>query len=462
MTDVEVADVVSRSLDAEDRPRTGDQEETRKRVLTTETKDTPPAGRQRTLRDVWHRYARYLATPPETAIEWNDAESGARGWLALNSLRGGAAGGGTRMRSGLGRDEVVYLAKVMELKFAFSGPPIGGAKSGIAFDPSDPRKEEVLGRWFTAINPYLRSVYGTAGDLNVDESREVLPICGRLGLAHPQEGALRGHYRLDGEALARRLRAMTEGMEQKAGSPFSPAGWNGSVSDLVTGYGVASAAKRLLELQGRSVEGARVLIEGFGCVGGGAAHYLAEAGARIVGIVDVANGLVVPEGLDAKGVGELLARRTRTELPVSSAEAGQEGLTAFRRVPADIFITAAASGTLTAEALDQMGDQGVRAIVCGSNLPFASVCPEDTALQADADARFAIVADFIANLGAAHAFAFQMQRDDPASVSEFFDAVASTVEGALDEAAQRAGSAECRLLAGALDMALERISGPTA
>ncbi|MEJ2312203.1 MAG: Glu/Leu/Phe/Val dehydrogenase dimerization domain-containing protein [Gemmatimonadales bacterium] len=430
-------------------------------VLATETRDRQPAERQRRLSDVWHRYARYVATPPETAIEWNDSESGARGWLALNSLRGGAAGGGTRMRSGLGRDEVVYLAKVMELKFALSGPPIGGAKSGIAFDPSDPRKEEVLGRWFTAINPYLRSVYGTAGDLNVDEGREVLPICGRLGLAHPQEGALRGHYGLHGKALARRLRAMNEGMGQKAGPPFSPAGWNGSVSDLVTGYGVASAAKHLLELQGRDVEGVRVLIEGFGCVGGGAAHYLAEAGARIVGIVDVANGLVVPEGLDATGVSELLARRKLTELPVSSAEAGKEGRTAFRQVPADIFVTAAASGTLTAEALDQMENQGVRAIICGSNVPFAAVSPEDTALQAGADTRFAIVADFIANLGAAHAFAFQMERDDPASVSEFFDAVASTVEDALDEAQRRAGSAESRLLAAALDMALERISAPT-
>ena len=113
---------------------------------TAETKSTPHAGRRRGLRDVWHRYARYLATPPATAVEWNDAETGARGWLALNSLRGGAAGGGTRMRAGLSRDEVVYLAKVMEFKFAFSGPPIGGAKSGIDFDPADPRKEEVLGR----------------------------------------------------------------------------------------------------------------------------------------------------------------------------------------------------------------------------------------------------------------------------------------------------------------------------
>ncbi len=418
----------------------------------------PTAGRGRRLGDVWRRYAEYLATPPETLVEWNDPFSEAKGWLALNSTRGGAAGGGTRMRVGLERDEVVYLAKIMELKFAFSGPPIGGAKSGVAFDPADARKEEVLGRWFTAINPYLKSVYGTAGDLNVDEGREVRPICARLGLAHPQEGALRGHYAVAGEALERRLRAMNAGIEQEAGEPFSPMGLTGSVSDLVTGYGVASAAKHLLELQGRGVEGARVLIEGFGCVGGGAAHFLAEAGARIVGIVDVHHGLVVAEGLDSDGVTELLARRRATELPVASAEAGAADRVAFRRVPADLFVTAAASGTLTADTLERMEAQGVRAIVCGSNLPFAAVSPEDTALQADADGRFAIVADFVANLGAAHAFAYQMERDEPASVREFFDSVRATIAGALDEAVALAGSTERRLLAAALHMGLERIS----
>ncbi|MFM8837035.1 MAG: Glu/Leu/Phe/Val dehydrogenase dimerization domain-containing protein, partial [Bacteroidota bacterium] len=87
---------------------------------------------------------------PEIVFEWNDASTGARGWAVLNSLRGGAAGGGTRMRKGLDRREVESLAKTMEIKFTVSGPAIGGAKSGIDFDPSDPRKEEVLRRWYKA------------------------------------------------------------------------------------------------------------------------------------------------------------------------------------------------------------------------------------------------------------------------------------------------------------------------
>ena len=44
----------------------------------------------------------------------------------------------------------------MEIKFTVAGPPIGGAKSGINFDPKDPRKREVLERWFAAAKPLLK------------------------------------------------------------------------------------------------------------------------------------------------------------------------------------------------------------------------------------------------------------------------------------------------------------------
>ena len=86
---------------------------------------------------IWGRYERFFRAAPEIVFEWNDSETSARGWLVINSLKGGAAGGGTRMHSGLTRDEVTFLAKAMELKFAFAGPIIGGAKSGIDFDPAD-------------------------------------------------------------------------------------------------------------------------------------------------------------------------------------------------------------------------------------------------------------------------------------------------------------------------------------
>ena len=88
----------------------------------------------------------FEAQAPEIVFTWQDRETEAEGWVVINSLRNGAAGGGTRMRKGCTQKEVLSLAKTMEIKFRVCGPPIGGAKSGINFDPEDPRKGGVLKR----------------------------------------------------------------------------------------------------------------------------------------------------------------------------------------------------------------------------------------------------------------------------------------------------------------------------
>jgi glutamate dehydrogenase/leucine dehydrogenase len=46
----------------------------------------------------------------------------------------------------------------MEVKFSVSGPAIGGAKSGINFDPNDPEKKGVLQRWYKAVSPLLKVI----------------------------------------------------------------------------------------------------------------------------------------------------------------------------------------------------------------------------------------------------------------------------------------------------------------
>ena len=130
---------------------------------------------------------KYKDKKPEIVFEWNDAETGAEGWVVINSLRGGAAGGGTRMKKGCSREEVLSLAKTMEIKFTVAGPAIGGAKSGINFDPSDPRKELVLKKWYSKVMPLLKNYYGTGGDLNVP-IEDIFPITESHGLLHTQEG----------------------------------------------------------------------------------------------------------------------------------------------------------------------------------------------------------------------------------------------------------------------------------
>ena len=52
---------------------------------------------------------KYKNKTPEIIFEWNDSQTDAQGWVVINSLRGGAAGGGTRMRKGLSKEEKLAI-----------------------------------------------------------------------------------------------------------------------------------------------------------------------------------------------------------------------------------------------------------------------------------------------------------------------------------------------------------------
>lgn len=410
---------------------------------------------------VWRRYGGYLRLAPQVVVEWNDAETPARGWLVINSLRGGAAGGGTRMRAGLTRREVTYLAKTMELKFAFSGPPIGGAKSGIDFDPRDPRREGVLRRWFRAVSPYLRQCYGTGGDLNVDEVRDVLPCCAELGIAHPQEGVVRGHLRPEPGAVARVHRLLDDGVRAPVNGPYGTAGEPLPLADLITGYGLARSIIHLYEMRGRSIRGARVLVEGFGAVGGPCALYLAREGAVVVGVADRDGALVAPDGLGTAETERLFLAREDKLLPSSDPRLVRgEARKAFWEVEADVFVAAAASGTLDQEALARLAGQGVHTIASGANQPFAEQRLGDTRVQRAADRRFSIVPDVIANCGMARAFSFLMAGASDARPEPVFRAVDDTIAQAMAETLERTGGRGTGLLGAALDLAMDRVSLP--
>lgn len=406
---------------------------------------------------VWTRYRRYLSTPPETVIEWHDAPTGARGWLVLNSLRGGAAGGGTRMRPGVTREEVTYLAKAMELKFAFSGPPIGGGKSGIAFDASDPRRTQVLRRWFRSVRPYLAECYGTGGDVNVDEQRDVVPLCRELGLAHPQQGVVVGHLRARGSDVERTFLNLRRGLALALDDPaLARATQTLTVSDMITGFGVARAAARVVDAGPRGLEGVRVVLEGFGNVGAAAALYLARAGARLVGIADAEGCLVSTVGLELEAVTDLLVRRTGRTLPDHPLRRRGSVPHAVDQVDADLMVPAAISGSLDLRRLEALAERGVRWIVCGANHPFRESFLGDTATEEWADGRFSIVPDVVGSMGMARAFAHLMAGGPSRHPDDIFAAVGTVMDDTLRQVVRRAGGTGPGLLAAAVDLALDR------
>ena len=347
---------------------------------------------------------------PELVFEWKDEHTDAEGWIVINSLRGGAAAGGTRMRVGVTKEEVLALAKTMEVKFTVAGPPIGGGKSGINFDPRDPRKKDVLERWYSAAKPLLKTYYGTGGDMNVDEVHEVMPICKQNGILFPLEGIVSGHHRKDEEGKMKIINQLAEGVPLIVTDPQLTPDPRGkyTVGDLITGYGVSEAVLHYYNIYGGNVKGKRVLIQGWGNVAGAGAYYLAQAGAVIVGIIDKVGGVIKSEGFSFQEIKSLLINRSSNFLEANDIMSFDEVNEKIWSVGAEIFIPAAASRLLSQNQLDQMIEKGLEVISSGANVPFADKEIFFGPISRSADERVSVLPDFIANCGMARVFAYLM------------------------------------------------------
>lgn len=356
---------------------------------------------------------KYENKAPEIVFNWKDPETEAEGWTVINSLRGGAAGGGTRMREGLDMNEVLSLAKTMEVKFTVSGPPIGGAKSGINFNPNDPRKKGVLERWYSAVAPLLKSYYGTGGDLNVDEIHEVIPITEDAGVWHPQEGVFNGHFKPTEADKINRIGQLRLGViKVLESSTYSPdTSQKYTVADMITGFGVAEAVKHYYNISGGSVIGKKAVVQGFGNVGAAAAFYLAQMGAKVVGIIDREGGVINENGFSFDEIKNFFLHKKGNTLI-----ADPDKMIPFTEMneriwslSAEIFAPCAASRLITQGQISEMMESGLEVISCGANVPFADKEIFFGPIMEYTDERVSLIPDFISNCGMARVFAYFME-----------------------------------------------------
>ena len=371
---------------------------------------------------------------PEIVFEWKDSETEAEGWVVINSLRGGAAGGGTRMRVGLDKREVESLAKTMEVKFTVAGPQIGGAKSGINFDPKDPRKQGVLRRWYAAVTPLLKHYYGTGGDLNVDEIHEVIPITEDCGVWHPQEGVFNGHFQPREAQKINRIGQLRQGVlkviEDENYSPKVSKKY--VVADMITGYGVAESIKHYYSIWGGDVKGKKVVVQGWGNVGSAAAYYLAQDGAKVVGIIDRVGGLINENGYSLDEIRELFLAKNGNELVSDKMLSFDEVNEKIWDVKAEIFIPCAASRLMTQNQVERMIKAGVEVVSAGANVPFADKEIFFGPIAEFADSKISVIPDFISNCGMARVFAYLMSSDlDELTDAGIFEDTSNTIKNAL-------------------------------
>lgn len=403
---------------------------------------------------------RFEDTAPEIVFEWHDTETEAKGWAVINSLRGGAAGGGTRMRRGLDRSEVEALAKTMEVKFTVSGPAIGGAKSGIDFDPSDPRRDAVLARWFKAVTPLLKAYYGTGGDLNVDELHDVIPLTERYGLWHPQQGIVNGHFAPDERELIQRVGMLRLGVSKVVEDPrYTPSVQRKyTIADLVTGWGVAESVLGFYDVygSGASVKGKRVIVQGWGNVGAAAAYYLAHAGARIVGIIDRDGGLINRDGFSVEEVDALFLGKAGNGLAAEGLLSHAEIDERIWDLEAEIFLPCAASRLVTIEQVKRLSVAGLEVISAGANVPFADSEIFYGPTYELADQTVAVIPDFIANCGMARAFTLLMAGSGVVSDESILGDVSRTIRAAIARCHEHS-PARTGIAATALELALDQL-----
>lgn len=372
---------------------------------------------------------------PEIVFEWKDSETEAEGWVVINSLRGGAAGGGTRMRIGLNKHEVVSLAKTMEVKFTVSGPPIGGAKSGINFDPNDPRKEGVLRRWYAAVIPLLKNYYGTGGDLNIDEIHEVIPITEDLGLWHPQEGVVNGHYNARESDRIHKVGQLRFGVSKVledvryTANPLRKY----TVADMITGWGVAESVKHYYDLFGGDIHSKKAIIQGWGNVGAAAAYYLSQLGVKIVGIIDRNGGLIDEEGFSFDEIRTLFLNKKGNTLKAEKLIPFEELNAKIWSLQAHIFAPCAASRLVTKNQMESLISNGLEVVTSGANVPFADSEIFFGPIGEYVDNQVALIPDFIANCGMARVFAYLMQNEVDMSDEGIFTDISKTIESALRE-----------------------------
>jgi glutamate dehydrogenase/leucine dehydrogenase len=291
---------------------------------------------------------------PHKTILIHDARAGLEAIVVVDNVACGPAIGGVRMASDVTVEEVARLARAMTMKNAAAGLPHGGGKAGIIADPARPgaEKERLVRAFARAIASLTEYIPGP--DMGTDED------C--MAWVEDEIGRAVGLPRVLG------------------GIPLDEIG--------ATGWGLAVAAEVAAPEAGISLEGARMVIEGFGAVGQHAARFLAARGARLVAASDSRGGIHDAAGLP---VDALIAHK-RTGRPLGEfAGARVIARDALIGVPCEIWIPAARPDTLTA---DNVGALQTRLVIQGANIPATE--PAERWMHAH---RILSVPDFIANAG---------------------------------------------------------------
>lgn len=310
---------------------------------------------------------------PAKTIHVYQPKLGLKGILVVDNVAAGPSIGGLRMAPDVNLDECFRLARAMTLKNAAAELPHGGGKSVLIGDPTMDREQKQL--WIRGFAAALRNetdyIFGPDMGTNEECMAWIKDEIGRaVGL--PRE---------------------------IGGIPLDEIG--------ATGWGVAHAAEVASEFCDVDLDGARVVIQGFGAVGKHAARFLVARGAVLVGASDSRGAVHDDEGLD---VDALIALK-KEGASVKDYKAGKaHDPEAVIEMDCEIWVPAARPDILNSDNVSKLR---TRIVVQGANIPATRAA--EVYLK---DQGIINVPDFIANAGGVICAAMEYQGSTESAVFE--------------------------------------------
>jgi glutamate dehydrogenase (NAD(P)+) len=300
------------------------------------------------------------------------------GYRVQHSLARGPAKGGIRFAPDVTLDEVRALASWMTWKCAVVNIPFGGGKGGVICDPnvlSDSELERLTRRYTAEIIDFIgpeRDV--PAPDVNTNE-KVMAWIMDTYSM----------HARHTVTAVV-------------TGKPMSLGGSRGRPE--ATGRGCMMVTLKALERFGMNPQDCRVVIQGFGNVGGMAAKLMTAAGFKIIGLVEYDGAVYNPKGLD---IGALQQHRKETGSIKGFTEAEDMDRKEAMFLPCDVLLPAATENVITSENADRVRCK----ILCeGANGPTTPLA--DAILE---EKKVFVIPDILANAGGVTVSYFEWVQD---------------------------------------------------
>ncbi len=300
------------------------------------------------------------------------------GYRVHHSTVLGPTKGGIRYHPDVSLDEIRALAMLMTWKCAVVGLPFGGAKGGVICNPKELSQEELehlTRRYATEITMFL----GPESDIPAPDVGTTPQVMAWIMDTYSM------HHGYSVPAVV-------------TGKPIAIGGSAGRIE--ATGRGVTIVAREAARHLGMSLQGARVVVQGYGNVGSIAALTLHGQGCRIIAASDSGGGVHNEKGIDPQ---DLLRHKEQT-----GSVAGYRGSDTLTNddlleLPCEILVPSALEGQITKDNAPRIK---ARLIVEGANGPTT---PEaDDILR---ERRVFVVPDILANAGGVTVSYFEWVQD---------------------------------------------------